>query len=323
MPDLSIVIVNWNSADYLQACLASLYRNVAGIQFEVVVVDNASHDGCEEMLGKEFPEVQFFTARQNLGFARACNLGYEHSRGKTILFLNPDTEVETDAIQRMVAWLSEHPSVGALGARLLNTDRSLQENCVQAFPTLLNQFLDSSLLRRWFPGARLWGSKALLDPERQPAEVECISGACFMVRRDVFEAVGQFNADYFMYSDDLDLSYKIRHAGYSVVCLPEYEVIHHGGRSSSRRADTFADVTQRKSMAQFFRQTRGAQYSVAYRALTFGSASCRLSAVLAASPFAGARRDQLRATRQKWLSILSWCLGIEAKASSIGTSSHA
>lgn len=325
MPDFSVVIVNWNSADYLRACLTSLYRNVQEIEFEVVVVDNASCDGCAEMLEAHYPQVRLILSNRNLGFARACNLGCQCSSGRVVLFLNPDTEIPGDALQSMFHWLDSHPSAGAVGPRLLNSDGSLQISCVQAFPTLLNQLLDSDLLRRVFPNSRLWGTAALNDPRAPATPVDSLSGACLMVRRTVFEAAGQFNAEFFMYSDDLDLCLNIHRAGYMVVCLPWCEVMHHGGRSSSRQSQLFADILQRESMARFFLYTRGRACAILYRLLMTFSAFVRLSIVLSAQLFAGQsdQRERLRASSRRWFSILGWSLGFDLKSCSIGTRTHA
>jgi len=319
--DLSVIIVNWNSADYLRTCLTSLYRTTAGIDYEVLVVDNFSHDGCEEIIREEFPTVHLIEAKENLGFARANNLGYGHSSGEILLFLNPDTEIIGDSILRMVAYLRTHPSVGALGARLLNSDGSLQTSCVQAFPTICNQVLDFDLLRQLFPTWKPWGMRALFARPGQSVEVDAISGACFMVKRSVFEEAGRFGEEYFMYADDLDLSYKIRKAGHTIVYLNDCQVIHHGGKSSANQADYFADVLQRESLAQFFRTTKGSLYSGAYRAALSGIALIRLALVICIMPFAGVRlRGKAPGSVfRKWSRILRWAVGFENWPRTAGT----
>lgn len=313
--DLSIIIVNWKSVRYLRDCLASLYRQVRELEFEVIVVENASGDGCEAMLAREYPQVRMVVATENLGFARANNLGFRQSHGDTLLFLNPDTEVKSGAVQRMASWLRVHRAVGAVGARLLNSDGTCQESCVQAFPTLLNQFLDANLIRRLMPGSRMWGASALLNPDGGPVKVDTISGACFMVKREVFEKVDGFTADYFMYSDDVDLSYKIWRAGYAVVCLPECEVVHHGGRSSSQRLDSFAAVQRRAALSQFFRRTRGPVYAGLYRVAMSVAALLRMALAVSAMPFAGkpATRRMLWAIVTRWRHIFVWSVGLRGR----------
>ncbi|HLI29580.1 MAG TPA: glycosyltransferase family 2 protein, partial [Terriglobia bacterium] len=302
-----------NSADYLRQCLLSLYRETHGICYEVIVVDNASHDGCAEMLRSEFPTVRLIQSGENLGFSRANNLGYRLSLGEIVLFLNPDTEIIGNVLPKMVAHLRASPEVGAAGARLLNSDGSLQTSCVQAFPTLWNQWLDFELLRSLFPSWNLWGTRPLLEPQAsRPAKVDAISGACFMVKRSAFEEAGRFNENYFMYSEDMDLSYRINKAGYLIHYLDECRVIHHGGKSSEKQADNFSDVAQRESLARFFRATRGRLYCGVYRAGMAVIAVLRLVMVLCFAPFAGLglQGKPPRLVFRKWTRILRWGVGL-------------
>jgi N-acetylglucosaminyl-diphospho-decaprenol L-rhamnosyltransferase len=316
---LSVIIVNWNSLSYLQACLLTLYRETRGISFGVIVVDNGSRGGCRSIL-QQFPTVDLIEAGENLGFARANNRGYGRSNGEYILFLNPDTEIIGDALAKMVTYLHLHPKVGAVGARLLNSDRSLQTSCVQAFPTLWNQFLDADVLRRLFPSWRVWGTRALFD--EQTREADFVSGACVMVKRSVFDQVGGFGEEYFMYGDDLDLSYKIRQAGYLVHCLNDCEVIHHGGKSSAQQSDGFSEVFQRESLTLFFLKTRGAWYCAAYRVATTAVSLIRLGLVACLIPFASVgllQRKQPRLVFRKWSRILGWALGFKGSLRNQGS----
>jgi GT2 family glycosyltransferase len=282
-----------------------------GTTFEVILIDNASQDGCEKLIREEFPQVVFIQSADNLGFARANNLGHDCSHGEYLLFLNPDTEIKDGALLKLLSHLCSNPSLGAVGARLLNTDGSTQLSCVQAFPTICNQLLDSDCLRRWFPTWRGWGIGPLVRKQIGPAEVDAISGACFMVKRSVFERVGKFSEAYFMYADDLDLSYKINQAGYTIHYLNDCEIVHHGGKSSAKQTDHFSDLWQRESLVQFFRLTRGEVYSVLYRLGLAIVAAVRL--VMVASLIAcGRRRIQGRASGfvlQKWSKILRWSVG--------------
>jgi GT2 family glycosyltransferase len=313
--DLSIVVVNWNSTDYLRGCLASVYKTVRDVHFEVIVVDNSSGDGCEAMLASEFKGARYIAAAKNVGFARANNLGYLHSHGEALLFLNPDTEVMDNALDRMMGWLQAHPNIGALSPCLLNADGSIQQSCVQAFPTLINQFLDSDLLRSWFPRWKMWGTWPLMDPNKgsPDADVDAISGACYLVRRELFESVGRFTEEYFMYSDDVDLSYKIRQAGHSIICLTDCSVIHYGGGSSLRREPSFAAVQRRKAMSQYFERAHGTLCSGLYRLMVSLAAFLRLLVFCAVFPFVRSveDRDGLREVLARWRSILWWAVGFK------------
>ena len=167
--DLSIIIVNWNSKDYLLKAIASVEAETKGIEFEVVVIDGGSFDGCDEMLQQSYPHVVFIQSDKNIGFAKANNEAFKVSRGRNILFLNPDTEVEGLAIKTLYDQLNALPNVGIVGPKLLNSDRSLQESCIRAFPTILNQVLESDMLRNLFPKAALWGMRPLYVTERGAA----------------------------------------------------------------------------------------------------------------------------------------------------------
>jgi GT2 family glycosyltransferase len=309
---ISIIIINWNSLEYLRECLASIYRETKDVKFEIIVVDNDSQDDCT-LLVDEFPAIRLVQAGENLGFARANNLAFQHSGGELLLFLNPDTELTGDCLSTMAHYLDAHPEVGAVGARLLNSDGSVQTSCVQAFPTIWNQVLDCELLRGRFPESRLWGTRALIEGE--PPYAEVISGACFLVKRDVFENVGGFGEEYFMYADDLDLSYKIKAVGYKIHCLRECTVVHHGSKSSSQRREHFSDVVQRNSIAIFLEKTRGPLYARAYRSAIAAMACARLLltpcvALLYSSRLL--RRRSPLSVAKKWTMILGWAIGLNS-----------
>ena len=202
--DLSIIIVNWNSADYVKTCLASIFRAPPGLSFEVIVIDSGSNDNCGAIIARNFPAVKFIQANDNLGFPKANNRAYSCAKGDVILFLNPDTEIRGGMILNLWQSLRHLPQAGIVGAKLLNADGTVQTSCIQSFPTILNQVLDSELLRRWFPTARLWGMAALFKEGMQPEEVDIVSGACLMVKREVFERVGFFSTYCFMYVEDVE-----------------------------------------------------------------------------------------------------------------------
>jgi len=311
--DMSIIIVNWNSASYLRACLSSLYFQIQSFTFEVIVVDNASYDGCEELIQKQFPGVLFIQSSENVGFGRANNLGFSRSCGEFILFLNPDTEIVGDALERMLDCLRVTRAAGATGVRLLNTDGSLQTSSVQAFPTITNQLLDFGVLQRVFPRWRMWGTEAFYNDTNEPSEVDAISGACFLIKRSVFEEIGLFSEQYFMYSDDLELCSRIKKAGYSVLYMNNCKVIHHGGKSSAEQEDHFSDVLQRESLARFFRQTHGTLYCWAYRVAIAGVATLRMGVVvcLALLGGIGLQGRTPSSVFHKWAKIFCWALRFE------------
>ena len=322
--DLSIIIVNWNSLQFLRQCLCTVYARPHGFSLEVIVIDNASYDGSAELLAAEFPQVQFVQGMENIGFARANNAAFAVSTGRAILFLNPDTEVLGDALERMLALLETSADAGAVGCRLLNTDGSLQTSCVQPFPTILNQVFDSELLRRWFPRAEWWGMRALLDANGSPASVEVVSGACLMVSRIAFERVGRFSEDYFMYAEDLDLCFKLRSAGFQNYYRGDVSVIHHGGQSTSAKAENqFGNVLMRESVFRYLRRHRGRLYAGGYRLTVAGAAVVRLGILAAAWLLTAGRSSRLSLENgiRKWKALLRWSLGRERWAPNLGDGS--
>jgi hypothetical protein len=315
--DLSIIIVNWNSKDYLQQCLDSIRSHRIEFDCEILVIDSGSFDGCREMLQQHYPEVIFIQSDYNLGFAKANNEAFKTSQGRNILFLNPDTEVEKDAILQLYANLESLPDAGVVGPRLLNTDRTVQTSCIRSFPTILNEALDCEALRQRFPRSRLWGMAALFDESATPSEVNAISGACMMMSRLVFEKMGMFNTGYFMYSEDIDLCFKIQRAGFKNYFVPSATIIHHGGASSDRsHASTFASVLSAESQFRFFRMNRTTVYAWAYRLTVILASIARIAAagLLAQARPVAARSDAWGRVITKWLSKLRWALGLEGLA---------
>jgi hypothetical protein len=313
-PNLSIIIVNWNSANFLSKCLASIYVNTKSISFEVLVVDNASFDGCGKMIRKEFPAVRFIQSEENLGFARANNLAFTHSNGEVLLFLNPDTEVVGTALQDMMTCLKSRADAGVVGPQLLNSDFSIQTSCVRSFPSILNRILDSDYLRAKFRKSSLWGNRVLFEARRDSVPVEAISGACLMIRRSVFETVGHFSSEYFMYAEDTDLCYRVQMSGWKNYYAGGATVIHHGGQSSNSQPENqFSSLMMKESSFKFLRTHRGVLYASLFRSAMALAALCRLSllAVAMVLPLGVLRRHSLYVAFAKWVRILRWALGLE------------
>lgn len=309
---ISIIIINWNSANYLRSCLRSLYACVQNVEFETIVVDNGSFDGCETLIRTEFPKVTFVQSRRNLGFAKANNLGYSKAAGDMLLFLNPDTEIVGWAVHEMFSFLLNTPVAGAVGCRLLNSDLSWQTSCVQAFPTIANQVMDVERLRMLFPRLKLWGIKSVLESETTAAEVDVLCGACLMVKRKVFEAIGLFSEDYFMFGEDVDLCYKVKRAGFGVYYLNGCEIIHHGGRSSSRQENSFFSVlAMKESRMIFFRKTRSHFYAYLYRCAMLMTSICRIVLICLIWPVPERflPTTNLNYALRKWLTVLRWSIG--------------
>ena len=308
---LSIIIVSWNSKEYVRKCLTSIVSTTSGIEYEIIVVDSGSFDGCGEMVERLFPQVCFVQSRVNVGFARANNLGARYARGQVLLLLNPDTEVQGNAIRQLYARLHELPRPGVIGCRLLNSDGSIQISCVQPFPTIANQILNCEILQRWFPKTRLWRTALTFKDATSPVTVEAVSGACMLINRRLFDVVGGVSDDYFMYGEDLDLCHKTRAAGFINYHVPEVAIVHHGGGSTQH--SRFSDVMMKESVRRLLSKTHGSGYSIGYRCAITGAAAARLAVLLLVLPAALIRRrgPGWRAAFGRWGSVLRWGVGME------------
>jgi hypothetical protein len=311
--DLSIIIVNWNSHQYLRKCLASIVSETRDLQYEIIVIDAGSFDGCDRMLRETYPHVRFLQSDKNIGFAKANNMAFQVSQGRCVLFLNPDTELVGPAINTMYDQLQRIPNVGAVGCKLLNSDGTVQTNCIQTMPTILNQMLDSEFLRARWPKSALWGMSPLFAGDPEPKVVNAIAGACVLLRRGIFEQVGWFSEDYFMYAEDIDLCDKIRRTGGQNYYVPEATIIHHGGGSSQTAVSNFSVVMMRESIWRLLRKRRGRAYGLGYRAAMLVAAFIRLAFLVALFPvLAGCRRHpSWNHSFQKWQAVLRWSLNRE------------
>ena len=228
---VSIVIVSFNAREHLERCLDV----VAGSGHEVVVVDNASSDGSPALVRERFPSVRLVELEENIGFGAANNVGMEVASGRWLLLLNSDAWPVGDAIERLAAFGEAHPRAGIVGPRLRNTDGSLQPS-VRGHPTLWRIATEYLFLRRLAPRSRALNAfyGGGFD-HASVREVEVLKGAVLLVRREAFEAVGGFDPAYFMYGEEMDLCYRVREAGWTVVFDPDAEFVHVGGVSTGAR----------------------------------------------------------------------------------------
>ncbi|HEY2645669.1 MAG TPA: glycosyltransferase family 2 protein [Candidatus Acidoferrales bacterium] len=271
--DLSIIYVNWNSLNYLRVCIASVYEYTRDIKFEIIVVDNASPEGGVDALKDEFPEIVIIKSAVNLGFAGANNVGFQHARGKHILFLNPDMKVLNPAINFMYEKLQSLPDAGIVGCKMYHGDLRVQTNSIMKFPGILNQVFQFEAIRLRWPSFPLWDIGPLFSNDPKPAKSEVITGACMMMRREVFDKVGMFNEEYFMYAEDFDLCWKITKAGYTNYFVGAGHIIHYGGASSPREWQT---IMKTKADVRLVANFRGRFYAAFFRAALAMNAAIRL-----------------------------------------------
>jgi len=209
--DLTVVILNWNTCALLEKCLRSLVCPHRGIDVEIIVVDNASGDNSREMVRREFPQINLIVNRKNIGFGAGNNVALPHARGRYVLFLNSDTVVMNGALRAMVGYADAHTDIGILGPKLLNGDGSLQYSC-RRYPNLATGFFRNTPLGRLFPRNRFATDYLMLDWDHAtPRDVDWVSGAALMMRRELLNHIGAFDEDYYMYCEDVDLCWRANH----------------------------------------------------------------------------------------------------------------
>jgi GT2 family glycosyltransferase len=238
-PDLSVIVVSWNTCDELRACLESVAAGLRGIPAEVIVVDNASTDGSPDMVQAHFPKVRLVRNPDNLGFAAGCNAGLQLATGRYLLLLNPDTIVVDDVLAATVRYLDEHPDVGTVGCRVLNADGSLQPSCFRD-PSVLNTLLGVTGLAK-LPWPHVFGRERmthwLRDSER---DVEVVTGCYLATRREVVDDVGPLDDGYFFCGEEADWCRRMRERGWVLRFAPVGDIIHLdgvAGRKLSERRD--------------------------------------------------------------------------------------
>lgn len=255
MIDLSIILVSWNVADLLAACLESIANGTGDLRLEVIVVDSASSDNSVTMLRERFPQARLIDHTENIGYTRGNNVGMAAAQGRHLLLLNPDTEIMGDALMRMVAYLDGNPTVGVVGPYTHNSDGSYQSSR-RRFPTRTLAFFESTWLQPFAP-------KALLDrfyvndaPVEQTLDVDWVQGSALMARREVYAQIGGLDEGYVMYSEELDWCKRAKDAGWRVVYLAEAHILHHGGKSSDQVVAR-RQILFNQSKLRYFRKVYG------------------------------------------------------------------
>ncbi len=231
-PLVSVVIVSYNVREHLLDALRALYAS-SGVGIEAVVVDNASRDASADATEITFPQAIVVRNNANLGFGKASNGGLMRSRGEFVLLLNPDVIVERDCVSTLVGFLRAHPKAGAASPRLRRPDGRLDLASRRGFPTPRAAFYRLTLLSRLFPRSPRFNQYNMgYLPEDQVHEIDAGTAACLMLRRSAVEQVGPFDADYFMYGEDLDLCFRLKKAGWKIFYVPAAVATHIKGASS-------------------------------------------------------------------------------------------
>ena len=296
-PDVSIVIVNFNTRDVTAECIDAILAHRPEARYEIVVVDNASSDGSAEWLEARYPDIRLVRSATNLGWAGGNNLGFRAAHGRFVLLLNSDALVRPGAIDRLASFLDAHADVGGVGGNLLNPDGTFQAGPV-GFPTLWQEFLIVTRL-----GQLLRPSYPARGPLPEPQEVDWMSGAFLFLRKKAVAQVGFVDERYFLYSDETDLQYRLKQAGWRIVYLPDVDAIHLGGRSSTpwaRRQMVY------RGKLLFFRKHRGRWRTAILRLLFAAASGSKLPFWLLVSLLPG-RRQRARDELASHAGILRMC----------------
>ena len=231
---LSIIIVNYNSKEFLEKCLLSLKDAGKEVSNEIIIVDNDSTDGSNEYLPAKFPEIKFFFNKENAGFAKACNKGFSISSGNYILFLNPDTIVSENCLNDCLSFFETNKDTGAVGVRMINEKGEFLRESKRGLPQPAASFYKLFGLASVFPRSKTFAKYYMGHlPEKENNSVEILSGAFMIIKREALEKAGGFDEDFFMYGEDIDLSFRIMQSGYKNYYLGQISITHIKGGSTA------------------------------------------------------------------------------------------
>ena len=275
---LSVVIVSYNVKYYLEQCLEALQRSLLGIDSEVYVVDNHSRDGSVAYLRERFPEVSFVESLHNLGFARANNMAIRQTKGEYVLLLNPDTVVGESTLMEALVFMDSHADAGALGVRMLNAYGESAKESRRGLPSPMVAFYKMTGLCDRFPENRRLGHYYMgYLPWDEACEIEVVSGAFCLLRREALDKVGLLDEDFFMYGEDIDLSYRVLKGGYRNYYLPA-RILHYKGESTQKSSFRYVHVFYEAMLIFFKKHYAGMSllFSVPVKAAIYGKATIAL-----------------------------------------------
>ncbi|MCY6484520.1 glycosyltransferase family 2 protein [Clostridium aestuarii] len=234
--DLSIIIVNYNTKELLKQTIQSVIDNTQNISYEIIVVDNASVDGSCDMVNKDYPQVKVIKNTDNLGFPKANNKGIKIASGRYVMLLNSDTYVLENCLESCINYMDKYEDIGALGCKLVLANGELDHACKRGFPTPEASLYYLLKLDKLFPEVKKFGQyKMSYVFEDEISEVDSLTGAFMIVKREVIKKIGVLDETFFMYGEDIDWCYRIKEAGYKVMYYPEVRTIHYKGQSSKKK----------------------------------------------------------------------------------------
>lgn len=279
-PDLSVIIVNYNTAELLKQCLASISDEK--VNMEIIVVDNASTDNSAQVVRSQFNHVHLYVNDMNLGFGKANNLGIKMASGRYLLLLNPDTKVVPGAFESMVRYMDLHPAIGLAGAKILNPDNSLQPSIEHRYPGQQRTKNEIGAL---------------------PGDIAWVLGACMIARSDSIKSISGFDEDFFLYAEEIDLCLRVRKNGWKIGYVPEAAIIHWGGQSELTA--TPAAVWRKKIVSEitFYKKHYNRDSLKAISRANILQAYWRILSLSVTIPFLR-RKDPSRAKLDKYRIIL-------------------
>ena len=292
---LSVCILTYQARAYLRECLNSLSRNTR-LDYEVIVVDNGSTDGVQQMLLESYPGMEFIRNDRNWGYTRPMNQALRLAQGSYLLQLNPDTLIQPEALDRLVQFMEAHPDVGICGPKVLNSDLTLQKPCRRGEPTplaVISYFLG---LSKRFPRSKFFGGYLLnyLD-EDQAQPVAGVSGSCMLIRRAVVEQIGYLDEIFFAYQEDADYCRRARDAGWQVYYAPQAQIIHYGGLGGSRVEPVRSIIEWHRSYFLYYRKYLAKDYFFLFNWLYYLIMLAKLLLALLLNLF---RKGKFTRTRQ-------------------------
>jgi N-acetylglucosaminyl-diphospho-decaprenol L-rhamnosyltransferase len=300
-PLVSVVVVSWNTQSLLRECLASalVAAEELGRGVEVIVVDNASHDGSADMVESEFPTVRVIRNRTNAGFAAATNQGLRQSRGRYQLLLNPDTKASAAFLRILVEFLEGRPEAGAVGPRIVGKDGELQVSCFP-LPTVGRELWRLHHLDRLYALAAYPQDVA---GSHTPQRVESVQGSCMLLRREALQQIGLLDERFFIYTEEIDLCRRLVDGGWTIYWVPQANIVHYGAASTAQvGARMFLELY--RSKVQYFRKHGGITGALAYKAVLLTATLPRvlLSPVMLA--LVPSRREACRGTLRNYVALL-------------------
>ncbi len=311
---LSIIIVNYNSRDVLHLCLESLKNQERKFSFEVIVIDNASSESIIE-LETSFPQFTFIFNEKNIGYAAANNIGIGNAKGKYILLLNPDTIVNGNSFQPMIKYLEENKNVGIVGCKIFRDDGEIEKS-THSFPSLLKEFVHANEFLKNIVGYDSWISGFLKKTFKTKSlesywdhnsikEVDHVTGACMMVKREAIDKVGLLDEAFFLYNEEVEWSLRFKNAGYKSVFLPDSNIIHLFGHSTKQRVQkqtiNHLLVERYRGMFYFFQKNYGSAKLFALRNIVLQGFTLRLFSSYIKSIFLSGEAKNLNSSERNYI----------------------